>query len=145
MTLLLANPEFPDHPHGRDYLDRLEGPSHWGENYGARICGYLHPAKTGDYTFWIEVGGVGELWLSPDDKPENRQQIGFASEEPVGQSHPSSPISLVAGRKYYIEARYKQGAKDKDYIAVVWRGPDRGPEIIPGEFLSPLIPQQKKP
>jgi hypothetical protein len=145
MTLLLANPQFPDHPNGGDYLDRMEAPSHWGENYGAHICGYLHPPKTGEYTFWIEVGGVGELWLSPDDKPENRQQIGFASEEPVGQSHPSSPISLVAGRKYYLEARYKQGAKEKDYLAVVWSGPDRGREIIPGEFLSPLIPQQKKP
>jgi hypothetical protein len=144
MIPLLANRQFPDHPNGRDYLDNLEAPSRWGENYGARIYGYLHPPKTGEYTFWIDAGGVGELWLSWDDHPENRQQVAFSFGELRLQGQPSSPISLIAGRKYFIETRYKQGSKDKDFLRVYWQGPERAREIISGKFLSPFIPQPKK-
>jgi hypothetical protein len=149
VTFLTAHPDFPDHPSGHDYLDKFEAPSHWGENYGARIRGYLHPPKTGEYTFWIAAGDGGELWLSPDDDPGHKI--------PIGNSEPAAPhewgklrkqqspvIPLVAGRKYYIEALQKQGVKHEDHLAVAWQGPSRVREVVPGKFLSPFKPKTKE-
>jgi hypothetical protein len=140
-TLLTAHPNFPDHPSGREYLSRFEAPSHWDHNYGARIRGYLHPPKSGDYTFWIAAGDGAQLLLSPDENPENRQQIAYANETDAHEwtkqrPQQSSPVTLVAGRKYYIEALHKQGQLE-DHLAVAWQGPGREREVIPGEFLSP--------
>jgi hypothetical protein len=140
MSMLMAHPNFPD-PSGREYLNSFEAPSHWGHNYGARIRGYLHPPRTGDYTFWIAAGDMAELLLSPDENPENRQQIAYAYGEDVHEwtkqrPQQSSPVRLVAGRIYYIEARHRQG-QPEDHLAVAWQGPGREREVIPGEFLSP--------
>ncbi len=148
ITFLTSHPDYPDHPSGREYLDKFEAPSHWGTNYGARIHGYLHPPKTGEYTFWIAAGDGGELFLSPDDNYLNRQQIGNAAgcapyEWTRLRKQQSSVITLVAGRKYYIEALHKQGKKD-DHLAVAWQGPGREREVIPGKFLSPFKSQAKE-
>jgi ferric-dicitrate binding protein FerR (iron transport regulator) len=148
ITFLTSHPDYPDHPSGREFLNRFESPSHWGTNYGARIRGYLHPPKTGDYTFWIAAGDGGELFLSPDDNYVNRQQIGNAGggaphEWTRLRKQQSSAITLVAGRKYYIEALHKQGKKD-DHLAVAWQGPGREREVIAGEFLSPFKPHPKE-
>ncbi len=148
ITFLTSRADYPDHPSGHEYLGRFEAPSHWGTNYGARLCGYLHPPKTGDYTFWITAGDGGELWLSPDDSPKNKRQIGYAKpsmphEWANHRGQQSSPITLVAGRKYYIEALHKQGKKD-DHLAVAWQGPGREREVIPGGFLSPYKVNQEE-
>jgi len=148
ITFLTSHADYPDHPSGQEYLNRFEAPSHWGTNYGARLYGYLHPPKTGDYTFWITAGDGGELWLSPDDKPENKQQIGNADgcaprEWTRLRKQQSSAITLVAGRKYYIEALHKQGKKE-DHLAVAWQGQGRAREVIAGEFLSPFTPKPKE-
>jgi hypothetical protein len=142
MSLLMARPNFPDHPSGREYLNSFEPPSHWGHNYGARIRGFLHPPTTGDYTFWIASGDMAELYLSIDESPENRRQIAYANETDAHEwtkqrPQQSSPVTLVAGRKYYIEALHKQGQLE-DHLAVAWQGPGREREVIPGEFLSPF-------
>jgi hypothetical protein len=134
IALLTQDPSFPDHPSGREYLNRFEAPSHWGHNYGARICGFLHPPTTGDYAFWIANGDdTAELLVSPDEDPENRQQIAYDEESPT--------VTLTAGRRYYIEARHKHNQGD-DHFAVEWQGPGRGREVIPGEFLSPFEPKK---
>jgi len=148
MNLLTTHRDFPDHPSGRDHLDKFETPSHWGTNYGARLRGYLHPPRTGDYTFWIAAGDGGQFLLSPDDSPQNRQQIAYANstapqEWTDNPGQQSSPITLIAGRKYYIEALQKMGAKREDHLAVAWQGPGRERELIPGEFLSPFLPKPK--
>lgn len=149
VTALTSSPDFPAHPSGRDYLTRFEAPSHWGKNYGARICGYLHPPVTGAYTFWIAAGDGAELWLSPDDNPRHKQPAGFSDGEvPHDWTHnrgqQSASVWLVAGRKYYIESLQKQGTKKADHLSVAWQGPRRQREIIPGEFLSPFLPKPGK-
>jgi hypothetical protein len=146
ITFLTSDPDFPRNPSGRDYLDRLETPSHWAANYGARIRGYLHPPVTGSYTFWIAASDGAELWFSQDDNPGNRQQIASAEQSGPREwtkmrKQQSATIPLVAGRKYYIEVLQKQG-KGEDYLAVAWQGPGRDQQIIPGEFLSET--QQKE-
>jgi hypothetical protein len=146
---LQTNPKFPDHPDGWDYLVSFETSSHRGTNYGARICGYLLPPTTGDYTFWIAAGHYGELFLSPDDNPQNRIWIAYtANAQPPqwnnSRAQQSASITLKAGQKYYIQALQIQGTVADDYLAVAWQGPGRPREIIPGEFLAPLQPPKKK-
>lgn len=147
-TRLLRSPDYPDHPSGRSYLKRFEAPSQWGQNYGARITGYLHPPLTGEYTFWIESSDLCELFLSPSEDPEKRRQIAYAEatsprEWTKNQAQQTSAITLIAGRRYYIEVLQKQGLGD-DHLAVAWQGPRREREIIPGEFLSPSEPKKEK-
>jgi hypothetical protein len=138
-------PDFPDHPAGREVLKRFEGPSHAGDNYGARYRGFLHPPSSGQYTFWISADDSGELYLSLDDNPAHKQQIAYAGatgprqwELRAGQK--SAPLTLVAGRRYYVEVLHKQSTGE-DHLAVAWKGPDFEQEVIPGEFIEPFIPQ----
>ena len=143
---LTSHSNFPDHPHGRDQLDKLEARSQLGQNYGERLRGYLHPPTTGEYTFWIATGdGHADLLLSPDDKPENRRQIAMSiSPGPRGwdrDGQQSAAIPLVAGRKYYLEALHKQNAGN-EYFAVAWQAPGGEREVIPGRYLSPFKPKK---
>ncbi len=143
---LKSHPAFPDHPDGREQLDKFEAPSQWGKNYGARIRGYLHPPTTGEYTFWIAAGdGNADLLLSPDDQPKNWRQIAIALSSGAHvrdtRGQHSATFSLVAGRTYYLEVLHKQNA-GFDYCAVAWQGPDREREVIPGQFLSPFKPKK---
>ena len=144
---LKSHPNFPDHPDGREQLDQFEAPSQWGKNYGQRLRGYLLPPTTGKYTFWISGGnGVSELFLSRNDQPENRRQIAFGeSSGPRSwtevRRQQSTPITLVAGRKYYVEALHKNDKGD-DHLAVAWQAPGGEREVIPGRHLSPFNPKQ---
>ena len=48
----------------------------------------------------------------------------------------SSPKSLVAGQKYYVEALHKAGTGN-DNISVSWQGPGISQQVIDGLYLSP--------
>jgi hypothetical protein len=144
---LQADPRYPDHPSSRMYLPSFEAPSNAGENFGARFRGYIHPPVTGKYTFWLAAWETAELYLSPDDQPENKVLIASAYNEKSRDwdersVQKSSAITLIAGRRYYVEALQKQSTGG-DCLAVAWQGPDRAREVIPGEFLSPFKPEVK--
>jgi hypothetical protein len=138
---LTSNGNYPDHPNGRGLITTLEGPTNWADNYGTRIRGYLHPVVDGDYTFWIASDDDSELWLSSDAEPANASKIAYVS----GTTNPrqwdkyssqqSSPITLAAGGKYYIEILHKAGDSN-DNIAVAW-GDDPNQQVIDGMYLSP--------
>ena len=50
----------------------------------------------------------------------------------------SSPISLLAGERYFLEARLKEGSGD-DHIEVAWTGPGIGIiTVIAPQFLAPF-------
>ena len=138
-TYLTSNTNYPDHPSGRDYLTNFETFSYWGTNYGARFRGYLLPTTTGDYNFWITAGDGGDLYLSPDNNPDHRQQIAHWG-GPDGNTQQSTPLPLKAGCEYYIEVLQKTGNADS-HLAIDWQGPGRNREVIPGEFLSPWKPK----
>jgi hypothetical protein len=146
IDILLSSPDYPNHPSGREYLTKFEAPRNWGKDYGARICGFVHPPVTGDYTFWLSGSTGTGLFLSPDDDPDRAIQVATGrndkpyswTDEPFQQSQ---TIHLVAGRKYFIEALQKHG-RGADHLEVAWQGPGRECEVIPGEFLSPLVAEQ---
>ncbi len=115
-------------PTGTKAITSLEGPVNWADLYGARIRGYVVPATTGDYTFYFSSDDYGDLSLSTDADPANKTKIasvnGWTSSRLWTKyaSQKSVPVALVAGQKYYVEARMKESGGG-DNIAVGWTGP----------------------
>jgi hypothetical protein len=126
----------------------MEGTTNQGDMFGARIAGYICAPATGSYTFWIASDNEGELWLSLNDQPANKQKIAFVSGATLPRawnsysSQKSVSINLVQGQKYYIEALMKE-AFGGDCLAVGWLKPGQTgtvpSEIVPGSVLSPLL------
>ncbi len=142
LDLLLDNQSYPDDPTWSDALTEFTTDDSIGDNYGARIHGWLYAPLTGDYTFFFSSADQGELWLSTDDDATNVQLL---ASEPVWGSYDtfsrkSDPVSLIGGNKYYIMALWKEGT-DWDHCQAAWRGAGiREQEIIQGSYLSPYKP-----
>jgi hypothetical protein len=127
-------------------LSLLESPSNIGVNYGTRIRGYICSPATGNYIFWISGNDNCELWLSADDNEINKTRIAFVNGSTgIRQwnkygTQQSVLISLVAGKKYYVEVLHKQGV-GTDNLAVGWQKPDGTLERpIPGYVLLSYEP-----
>lgn len=132
-------------PTSTSNLTQLEAPSNTGSNYGARIRGFVCAPTSGDYTFWISSDDNSELWLSIDNNPANKAKIasvtGYTAVRQWTKyaTQRSSPISLTAGREYYIEVLHKE-ASGVDHVSVGWQLPDGTQELpIPGIRLSPFV------
>ena len=147
LDLLRDDPDYPDNPTWSDVLTEFStqidaGANSYGDNYGARIHGWLYVPLTGDYTFWFSSADQGELWLSTDEDPTNVQLL---ASEPVWGSYDtfsrkSDPVPLMGGEKYYIMAIWKEGT-DWDHCQVAWKGPGiPSQQIIQGNYLSPYEP-----
>lgn len=141
VTDLTGSARYGDPPDLCERLTAMQLPLDAGDNYGARMRGYLVPPTTGEYIFWIGGDDTGQLWLSPNSNPLNRSLIAtFEGWTPpdVWDAYPSqqsSPISLEAGQPYYIEFLLKEGEVG-DYGAVAWQGPGIERAVIAGQYLS---------
>ncbi|HXG63424.1 MAG TPA: PA14 domain-containing protein, partial [Planctomycetota bacterium] len=113
-----------------------------GENYGARLRGFLHPPASGPYVFWLLSDDASELWISTDDNAAHKKKIAFLPHA-VGRdeweklpSQKSAPVVLRAGQRCYVEAIYKQGP-GAGFLALGWQLPDGAQERpIPAGRLS---------
>ncbi|MBC7507977.1 MAG: T9SS type A sorting domain-containing protein [Ferruginibacter sp.] len=121
----------------------FQTPTSLGDYYGSRLKGYLCVPKSGNYIFYIAADDAGVLYLSPDVDPIKKQQIALvlASTQPNEYtkyaSQKSKKISLLAGRRYYIEAQHKEGTGG-DHLSVAWQFEDGAIESpIPGSRLLP--------
>ena len=130
----------------REYLTALQGPVDIGDNYGARLRGYVTAPLTGYYTFWISGDDNSELWLSTDQTPANLRYLAAVPDwtNPLEwmkfPQQQSDSLLLQAGQRYYVQVLHKE-ANGGDNVAVAWRLPNRvveGP--IPGSRLS--LPDQ---
>lgn len=124
-------------------IPSFEIPPGVGNDYGARVRGWIHPPVSGLYVFWFTSDDQGELKLSTDDDPKNAKTIASAPEwagvKDYGRhaQQQSQPVELKAGRRYYVEALMKQGGGG-DHMSVKWRLPNGAEELpIPGTRLSP--------
>ena len=154
LTNLLNHADYPDNPAGSDYLSIFEIPNTTDNappglpdltnEYGARIRGYFHPPATGEYTFWIISDDESQLFLSPEGGSSHAVPIARCIRSTpftnwtryAGQQ--SKPIMLEAGKKYYIEAIYKDGTGG-DRLRVAY-GAEGAQTVIPGSELSPWDP-----
>jgi len=150
VSSLESLPTFSNYPDDREWRASLEGPTDWRDHYGTYVRGYLYPPGTGSYTFWIASDDQSQLWLSTDEDPAHMVQVASVPQWTPprdfdntgggagGPQQKSSPISLTAGKRYYIEALHAEGTGG-DNLAVAWQGPGiRERTVISGEYLSPV-------
>lgn len=145
--VLTSNVNYPYSPTSTTLITSMEGTTNLAELFGARIAGYICAPATGNYTFWIASDDNGELWLSSDDQPANKQRIAYHTANTGSRqwnnysTQKSAPIYLVQGQSYYIEALMKENTGG-DNLAVGWLKPGQTgtvpSEVIPGSVLSPL-------
>lgn len=138
-------------PSSTSQLTSLQAPTDAGDNYGARIRGYITAPVTGNYYFWIAASNSAELWISNDDDSINafkRASVATGSTTPQtwnaepGQKSPW--LALEQGKRYYFEILHKAGAGAGDNLAVGWSKPGENEaapaEIVPGYVLSAYEP-----
>jgi hypothetical protein len=107
----------------------------WGaaDNYSSRVSGYFIPPSNGDYVFFLASDDGSNLYLSTDDTPANKkliaQESGWSNQyqwQTIGggstaedkrsdtfyASEWTTPntITLVGGRRYYIEILEDEGS-----------------------------------
>ncbi|MEO6754712.1 MAG: DUF1800 family protein [Chthoniobacteraceae bacterium] len=137
-------------PSGTANLTSLAGPTDFGDNYGARIRGYLTAPTTGNYYFWISANNAAELWIANDSEPVNafkRAWVTVGSATPqtwnVESTQKSPWLALEAGHKYYFEVLHKAGVGSGDNVAVGWAKPGESTaapsQVVPGYALSPYV------
>ncbi len=142
---LLAAPSFPHSPDQVSVLQGFSIPAQVADSYGGRIRGWLYPPETGEYTFWFSSDDQGQLYLSDSDSPDRKRLIAQAplyTDAGDYSRYPeqkSAPIQLEQGRRYYVEALFKENIGG-DHCSVMWERPDGTREDpIPGACLSPIL------
>lgn len=117
-----------------------------GSEFGMRLRGYLTVPGDGDYRLEVSSDDQSEVWLSPDEDPANRRRVchlhDYAGRDEWGKnpSQRSSPLPLVAGKRYFIEILYKQGGGGA-HLRLGWVRPDGKTERpIPAERFTPVEP-----
>ncbi|HYG77817.1 MAG TPA: PVC-type heme-binding CxxCH protein [Planctomycetota bacterium] len=116
-------------PDSKSEVGALAIPVDKADGYASRMTGLLTAPASGAYTFWICADDFGELYLSSDDKPENKKRIAVCEnwaspdewEKYPGQK--SQPVTLEAGKKYFVEVLHKEGGGG-DHAFVGWLKPD---------------------
>ena len=112
---------FPNNPDQVHYLSAFDTrtvfPDNSLNNYGASIEGWITPAETGSYEFFMRSDDAGELWLSNDASESNLRLIAEEldccdpfQEPDTGDLATSLPISLQAGKSYFVSLLYKEGS-----------------------------------
>ncbi len=140
---------FDSKPDQQTALKSFEFSEDIGDNYGARVHGFVHPPTSGEYVFAIASDDDSKLFLSTDADPKHKTLIANAPEwtEHTNfnkfSTQKSKPVRLEAGNKYYIEAVQKENTGGAN-LSVGWIAPGGSAvEIINGADLSPYPSGQK--
>ncbi|MBC7508221.1 MAG: hypothetical protein H7320_05645, partial [Ferruginibacter sp.] len=128
---------------GSNLLSTFSTPVDFADNFGSKIVGYICAPLTGNYTFFISGDDMGELWLSSNALPANKEKIAFFNEwtgfrqYSKYNSQKSKSIFLTKGQKYYIEALHleKNGPDHLSVACVLPNGTFQNP--IQGSMLIP--------
>jgi regulation of enolase protein 1 (concanavalin A-like superfamily) len=132
LTNTLYNPNWPNLPNPAytAILPRFQTATDTGMNwYGQRLRAYIVPPTTGAYTFWIASDDTSELFVSTDENPANKRLVAWVSswtsagDYAAEASQKSAPISLAAGKHYYVEALMQQG-DGGDNLSAQWQLPN---------------------
>ncbi|MCW1925344.1 DUF1800 family protein [Luteolibacter arcticus] len=134
-----------DAPDSTSILSSLAAPSDSGEDYGARLRGFITAPETGEYRFYLRADEAAVFYLSDDEEPVNAWKRAELT-APVSSTDwtsatPSPLLHLEAGRRYYLEVLHKESG-GTDHLAVGWLTPSEmakaTPVIatVPGHLLT---------
>ncbi len=126
-------------------VDILEQPT-WeglGDNYVARMSGWLTVPADGEYTFYVAGDDYQRLYISQDDNPLNAGLVAFvdgwtASQEwaKYPDDQMSEPMMLTEGQVLAIYGIMQEGGGG-DGQDWGWMGPGVDEiQVIPGEYLT---------
>ncbi len=104
------------------------------------LVGFVTPAVSGDYRFFLSADDVGRLELAPaEDATAFATIVELSSATPAGDfsdpSQVSAPVSLVADQPYAIRARSKDLEFD-DHLEIAWALDGEQPETLAAEEIS---------
>lgn len=143
VELLTSDPRYPNSPDlvgavfsgsSRDFF-----PDDSHEQYGATLEGFLTPAESASYRFFVYSDDASQLYLSTDDTEANAvliaEETGCCNNFTEPDSpRTSEPIALEANKKYFIRLIYKEGGGG-DYGQVAWR---KEGDTTPAGTLTPI-------
>ena len=148
---LVLDKAYPAKPTHRTLVDNLDFSAE-GDNYGARLRGYLTAPDDGPYVFHISGNDACTLYLAESEDKFTKHVIAKTVRgtgwRAYGQnvSQQSDPVELKAGQRYYIEVLFKRGARQdpaanpRDHSSVAWSRPGRhglGQTVIDAGYFSP--------
>lgn len=142
---LTSAASYPDNASDVVALSQLARLEKRGDNFGARVRGYIIPPKDANYEFFLASDDTSALFLSSDATPEKLTRIaqvpGWADVQNYSKyaSQRSGSIRLTGGNRYYFEILHKQ-ASGGDHFSVAWSAPGIKQTIISGEYLASWAP-----
>ena len=111
-------------------LTAVDSPNGYGDNYGAKVSGFIIAPETASYRFFIRSDDASQFYLSTDTNEANAVLIAEetgccdAFHDPddslVPNYETSAAQSLQAGRRYAFYALLKEGGGG-DYVQVAAR------------------------
>jgi hypothetical protein len=127
ISVLTGHASFPNNPDGTRIMNSFDtraelGTDNFREGFGARMRGLFIPPTSGNWIFYLHSDDAGQVWLNTNG-PDPAGRALILDEQGCCRDWPavaSAPISLTAGRAYYIEGLYKEGTGG-DYIRVAAR------------------------
>ncbi len=144
---LINDAKYPGSPDEVRIVGAYEGPNGYGDNYGARLSGFIIPATTANYIFFCSADDNAQLYLSTDESPANKKLIASEpqwnggrqwllldrrdaelpenrSDKFAGTEWPGgNVIKLTAGKRYFTEFIYKEGGGgDNGAVAMIKEG-----------------------
>ncbi len=142
VSSLTSSPSYPDSPSGSTYPVSFQGPTNAGSNYGTRMRGYIIAPEDGNYTFVATSDNSSVFYISLNADPKHKQLAcsvpGFtgATEFTKYAAQTSAPITLKAGKYYYVEMLHKEGS-GSDHCAMYWQRPSNPTTtLIAGTYLA---------
>ena len=142
ISSLINSPNYPDTPSETTYPTSLRGPVNYGNNFGARVRGYIVPAITGKYTFNTTSDDASVFYLSPNADPALKAPVsevpGWTNDTEYTKytSQQSDSITLIAGKYYYFEHLHKEGSGG-DHMTVRWTRPGNPTlTVVDGAYLA---------
>lgn len=123
----LADPNFRP-PDVTDVSLYFGSPRNTADNYGLKASGFFVPQVAGNYVFYLACDDQGDLFLSTDESPANKKRIAnqpawsdqYQWIDPdttetqsdmysASEWTPPNTITLMAGKRYYMEADFREG------------------------------------
>lgn len=113
------------------------------DNYSRRLLGWLVPAVSGEYSFWISGDDDCRFYLGTSETEASKSLLCSVSGYTNFQTYDSQggqkslPVTLEAGRVYWFEVQQMEGGGG-DHVSVAWQGAGIGTRnVVAGAYLVP--------